>query len=248
MQLHFEITGSIGRIILDNPPYNKLTRPDFTDLDQLTDFLHSPTLKAIIVEGRGRNFSSGADPDSFADLFKNKSELRILFDRAGKILNSISFSPVPTVAVIKGSCLGAGLEIALTCHFRFAAESAMFGFPETSHSLMPGMGGSVLSQKLIGRGDLIDLILSAKMIGAEEAQQLGLVDNVAPAKEIGEKAVQYIESLTDHPVELIHAVMQSIHNGRRLPEQEALAEEAKLFCKLATEMVEQQRSSTPSSK
>ena len=139
-------------------------------------------------------------------------------------------------ALIFGSCLGGGLELALCCHFRFAAQNAMFGFPESDHGLMPGMGGTILAREFIGEGHLIDLLLSGRMIRAEEAMEMGLVDTVASPKTIEEKLVNFLEGLTRrHSPKLIRSVMRSIHNGRRLPTGEALALETKLFCELVKE-------------
>jgi len=220
-----------------NPPTNALVHPVFADQEELRSFLDDRELKAVILRGEGRHFCSGADPESFADSFRDAQTLQDALQSAKELLQLISFAPIPVAAVISGSCLGGGLEIALACHFRFAAKTAMFGFPECGHALMPGMGGTLASRQLIPR-HLIDLILSGRIIGAAEALQIGLVDFVSPAKKIEEEAVRFLESLTaSHPPKLIRAVMRSIHNGRRMPMEEALAEETRLFCELAQDVV-----------
>ena len=220
-----------------NPPTNALVHPVFADQEELRSFLDDRELKAVILRGEGRHFCSGADPESFADSFRDAQTLQDALQSAKELLQLISFAPIPVAAVISGSCLGGGLEIALACHFRFAAKAAMFGFPECGHALMPGMGGTLTSRQLIPR-QLIDLILSGRMIGAAEALQIGLIDFVSPAKKIEEEAMRFLESLTaSHPPKLIRAVMRSIHNGRRMPMEEALAEETRLFCELARDVV-----------
>lgn len=234
MQLRFEIQDNLGWIILDNPPHNSLKHPVFADKDHLRSFLKKSEIKGVIVRGSGRHFSSGADPETFPQLLSSPDTFEGLLNEAKELLSIISLSTVPTVAVICGSCLGAGLEIALSCHFRFAAESAMLGFPETSHSLLPGLGGSVTSGKILAKNHMIDLILSGRMIRADEAKEIGLVDNIGAKKEVEKMAIQYLQMLTEnHSPELIRAVMQSIHNSSQMSEPEALAAESKLFCKLA---------------
>ncbi len=234
MQLRFEIKNSLGWIILENPPHNSLTHPVFADQDQLRSFLSKPELKGAIFRGSGRHFSSGADPETFPQLFSSPDELEGLLKQAKELLNIISLSTIPTVAVICGSCLGAGLEIALSCHFRFAAESGLLGFPESDHSLLPGLGGSVIGGKLVAKRHLIDLILSSRMIRGDEAQEIGLVDYVGPTKKIENMAVEYLNMLTEnHSGKLIRTVLQSIHNSSQLSEADALAAESKLFCNLA---------------
>jgi enoyl-CoA hydratase len=237
MQLRYQIDDHIGRIILDNPPRNSLTQPVFANEAQLTDFLNTPRLKGVLVLGRGRHFCDGADPGSFARLFSRNDDLEAQLQQAKKLLSILSASTVPTVAVITGSCLGAGLEIALACHFRYAAESCMLGFPETGHRLLPGLGGSVTAGRLVHRQHLIDLILSGRMIGADEGCRLGLVDTIGPARTIEEMALRYLDSLTgDRSPELIRAVMQAIHNSSSMSEQDALAAETGLFCNLASKL------------
>lgn len=237
MQLRFEIKDSLGWIILENPPHNSLTHPVFADKNQLLSFLNNPQIKGVIVRGSGRHFSSGADPETFSKLFSSPRKFEALLNQAKELLNIINSSTIPTVAVICGSCLGAGLEIAAACHFRFASESAMLGFPETSHSLLPGLGGSVTGGKLMGKNNLIDLILSGRMIRAKEGQEIGLIDSVGPTKKTEEMAMQYLSMLTaNHSTDLIRTVMQSIHNSSQMSERDALLAESKLFCKLAKEL------------
>jgi enoyl-CoA hydratase len=248
MQFHYHTTGSIGRITMVNPPTNALVHPVFADQEELRFFLNDRELKAVILRGEGRHFCSGADPESFADSFRDAQTLQDALQSAKELLQLISFAPIPVAAMISGSCLGGGLEIALACHFRFAAKTAMFGFPECGHALMPGMGGTLASRQLLPR-HLIDLILSGRMIGATEALQIGLVDFVSPAKKIEEEAIRFLEALTaNHPPKLIRAVMRSIHNGRRMSMEEALAEETRLFCELAQDAVameSEQKSAKP---
>ena len=231
-----------------NPPTNALIHPVFADKEELRSFFEDRELKAVILCGEGRHFCSGADPERFTDVFRDARALLEALGKAKELLQIISFAPIPVAAVISGSCLGGGLEIALACHFRFAAKTAMFGFPECGHSLMPGMGGTILPSHLIPRRHLIDLVLSGRMIGAAEALQIGLVDFVGTGKKIKEEAVHFLESLTvSHPPKLIRAVMCSIHNSRRMPTEEALTEETRLFCELAQDVIttESQRKISP---
>ncbi len=241
MQLRYDKEGPIGRITLDNPPYNALVHPVFADLEELQSFLNDTRLKAVIVTGSGRNFSSGADPKSFSKLFEDTQALARALSQSKDILKTLFFAPIPTIAVIKGSCLGAGLEISLACHFRFAAKSALLGFPETDYSLLPGLGGTIFSQEVMRRGPLMDLILSGRMVSAEEALELGLVDRIGTKKEIEQLALEHLNSLTaPHSTKLIRTVMQSLNNGRLLSQQDALEEESRLFCELAQDVASQQ--------
>lgn len=240
MLLHYAKEDGIGRIYISNPPHGALTHPVFTSRRQLQDFLDDDDIKGVLLQGQDRHFCSGADPESFKELFKDKKTLESDLNQAKELLDIFQYAPVPVVAVIYGCCLGAGLEIALSCHFRFAAKSAMFGFPETEYTLLPGLGGTLLAQKLIGRGKAIELILSGRMIGAEEALELGLVDRMIPAVNVEEEAKHFLDGLVGkHPRVLISCVMQAIHNSARLSREEALLQETKLFCRLAARTKEE---------
>jgi enoyl-CoA hydratase len=228
--LRYSITDDIGFITISNPPHNLLSDPVFEDEGRLSDFLGSPQIKAVIVSGEGRHFCLGADPDSLKRQTAATADFPSLLDKGKRLLGLISTATVPVVACIKGGCMGAGLELALSCHFRFASRTAMLGFPETSLRLMPGLGGTQVSLQTLGRSRLIELILSARLINGDEALSSGLVDACAPQGEIGHKAIDFARSLVaDRPVLLIRSIMQSIHNSRLLPRREALARESELF-------------------
>lgn len=236
MRLQFDKKGSTGWITLTNPPYNSLVHPVFADKKELVEFLNDPALKSVILRGAGKHFCSGAEVESLSKLAQDPRLLKEALNQGKELLDIISRATIPVAALIFGSCLGGGLELALCCHFRFAASNAMFGFPESDLGLMPGMGGTILARELISDNHLIDLLLSGRMIRAEEAMEMGLVDTVSSSKTIEEKLVDFLDMLTcRHSPKLIRSVMRSIDNGRRLSTQEALAEETKLFCDLARE-------------
>ena len=233
-KLKYSSEGDIGIITLSNPPYNNLTHPVFEKQSKLDGFIATPGFKAIMVRGQGRHFCAGADLNKLKEQMKNEEDFGALLGRGKALLKAISLSTIPVVAVIKGSCLGAGLEIALSCHFRCASRHAMLGFPEADLGLMPGFGGTISAREASGRGAALELILTGRMIRGEEAADLGIVDESTAPGEVEKKAVDFIRSLTEgRSTRLIRAVMTSIHNSGRMPREKALTEETQLFCKLA---------------
>ncbi|MEJ2544817.1 MAG: enoyl-CoA hydratase/isomerase family protein, partial [Calditrichaceae bacterium] len=144
---------------------------------------------------------------------------------------------IPVVAAVQGSCLGAGLEIAMSCHFVFASKNAMFGFPEAGIQLMPGFSGTVFSKNRLKRKDIIELILSTKLINGEEASKIGLVDQIFPGNALLAQSISYLQTLTvNKPAHLIRTIMQSINNSERLSRDEALKIETENFVKLAKQL------------
>lgn len=237
MKINYYTQADIGIIEVDNPPYNLLTSPTFINPDELNKFLNSKQLKGIIIKGKGRNFCAGADQDILAEQIKNPDEFAKLMDAGKNIINIIHSAPLPVVAAVQGSCLGAGLEIALACHFIFASKNAMFGFPETSLSLMPGLGGTVLSSSRLNRNHIIQLILTAEMVNGTEAQKIGLVDKIYAGKDVVNQAIVYLQTLTaNRPINLIRTIMESIHNSESMSRDEALKCETENFVKLARQL------------
>lgn len=242
MKILYERQGALGWLTFSHPPRNTLIDPVFADAGELKAFLTEPTLRAAILRGAGRHFSAGADLAVLGEQAREPEALATRLDRGKELLEAISFAPVPVLAAIRGSCLGAGLEIALACHFRFAAEGALLGFPEAARGLVPGFGGSVYGAS-IPRHTLVELALSARLVGAVEALELGLVHRVCPAPDLEPQAAAFLEGLTaSRAPHLVHAAMEAIHNGRRLPRAEALRRETELFVRVLRERVEEEGS------
>ena len=233
MQIFFDTDGRLGTITLSNPPHNNLSHPVFCEKEELLEFLNNPALTHVILTGEGKHFCGGADLEHLKELAAEPKTLAKALDQGKELLQILSNAPVPVAALIRGSWLGGGLELALSCHFRFASKNAMLGFPESGHGLMPGLGGTILSGDLFTRHHLIDLLLSGRMIRGDEALEIGLVDTVCPSKEVEKKLLAFLQRLSGrHTPKLIRSVMRSIHNGSELPTEEALAEESRLFCEL----------------
>jgi enoyl-CoA hydratase/carnithine racemase len=230
MRIVYSIENSIGRIVLSNPPYNELPSPEFEQPDVLNKFLSQPEVTGVVVTGTGRHFCAGASKPHLDEMARDGETLMASLEKGKALLDIIRYATVPVVAAIRGSCLGGGLEIALACHFRVAALSAMFGFPESGLGLMPGLGGTVYSQETALRSTVIDLAVSGRIIGAEEAQVKGLIDTCCSPKDVESEAVTFIERLTaGRSPSLIRKIMESIHNARRLPVRDALRRETELF-------------------
>ncbi|MEN8190005.1 MAG: enoyl-CoA hydratase/isomerase family protein, partial [Thermodesulfobacteriota bacterium] len=197
--------------------------------------LNQPSLKAVLFRGRGRHFSAGADLASLEGLAREPQQFQEALTRGKELLQLIDLSPVPTLAMINGSCLGAGLELALRCHFRFSSPNAMFGFPEAELGLMPGFGGTLVDDRL-RRAKRIELCLSGRLIGADEALEIGLIDRIAAKKELARAAEDFLSGLVqERSSKQIRAILTSINNGRLLSQDEALRRESALFCSLVRE-------------
>jgi enoyl-CoA hydratase len=157
---------------------NALNKTVFDELNKVLDVVQGHVeIKSVIITGAGsKAFVAGADISEFGGL--NKDEAMALAKRGQDTFLRIENSPKPIVAAVNGFALGGGCELAMSCHFRVASENAKFGQPEVNLGLIPGYGGTQRLVQLIGKGKAMELLMSAHMIDANEAKQLGLVNYV----------------------------------------------------------------------
>ncbi len=179
-----ENRGGYAHLVLDSPPGNVMDRAFFAAfaaaIVRLREIAHG--LRGVVVFGRGRHFSSGA---RLEDLIGSAAggappEAPAFLVEATASLQELASLPCPTVAVVRGACLGSGLELALSCRFRLAAPSAVFALPETTFGLIPGCGGTVRLPRLVGAARALEMILTGEMVDAAGALEMGLADAPAP--------------------------------------------------------------------
>jgi len=230
--------GHIAIIKLDNPPDNKLLRPDFIDMALLDSFLKNKNLKSVIISGVGRHFSAGADIKVLSIQAEN-DKLENSLNKGKALLQYLYDLNIPVISAIEGVCFGGGLEIALASHIRVVSEKAILAFPETMHSLMPGLCGTYNLKKFMTLGNSIEMILSAQSFDAPTALEKGLADYICPPKKTFDFAFDLALRLTkDNPHKVINNVMQALKNAYVLSKEEALREETRLFCELAKVMAQ----------
>jgi len=188
------LENGILTIIINRPDkLNALNKDVFTDLNNVVDEINNTVeIKSAIITGAGpKAFVAGADITEFGSL--DKTAAMALAKRGQDIFAKIENSPKPIVAAVNGFALGGGCELAMACHFRVAAENAKFGQPEVNLGLIPGYGGTQRLVQLIGKGKAMELLMSAHMIDANEAKQLGLVNYVTTAETLLEHTKKILD-------------------------------------------------------
>ncbi len=155
------------------------------------DFKKLDGLKGVIITGSGEKaFIAGADITQFPSLTSDQGQSMSLYGQ--KIFSMVEAFHVPVIAVVNGFSLGGGNELAMACHMRIATPNAKFGQPEVNLGLVPGYGGTQRLVQLIGKGKALELLLTADMIDAETALQLGLVNYVLEQEEAMDKALSIL--------------------------------------------------------
>jgi enoyl-CoA hydratase/carnithine racemase len=191
----------VALIHLNRPPANSYNRAFLDDLNAAVDEvrwdgdLHGAVLASDLAP---RFFSAGADINNFASSTQEQRVMTVL--HAHEILLKIERTPKVFVAAIGGHALGGGLEIALACDLRFAAEGEYrIGLPEVGLGLLPGNGGTQRLTRLIGRTRALDMMITNQQIGPAKALELGVVDRLFPAESLVDEAVSYVGKLAKGP-------------------------------------------------
>jgi len=181
--------GAIALIIVDNPPVNALSQPVRQGLQQAFQAADAdPAVLAVALVCEGNTFIAGADIKEFG----KPPQAPSLPD----VIDSIENSRKPSVAVIHGTALGGGLEVALGCHYRVARKDAKVGLPEVKLGLLPGAGGTQRLPRLAGVAKALDMIVSGQPIGAAEALEHHIVDELFEG-DLVEAGLAYAQRLID---------------------------------------------------
>lgn len=153
-------------------------------------------IRVVILTGSGeKSFVAGADIKEFADFGQEKAA-ELARNGQNVLFNKIENLSKPVIAAVNGFALGGGLELAMSCHIRYASENAKLGLPEVTLGLIPGYGGTQRLPKLVGKGFANEMIFSAKMISAQKAKEIGLVNEVFPLEELLPKTMELAEQIS----------------------------------------------------
>jgi 3-hydroxyacyl-CoA dehydrogenase/enoyl-CoA hydratase/carnithine racemase len=185
-----EVKGDVAVLALNNPPVNQLSEHFMKEMaDALTEAMAEKAVKAVILTGTGKNFIAGADITEVQKV-KDRDYLIPRVMKNNHFLNSFEEGPKPVIAAINGNCLGGGLEIAMACHYRIAAQGVQIGQPEVQIGLIPGAGGTQRLARLIGFPDALQMITTGNPILAEEGVKKGALDEVAPGGQLLDQALK----------------------------------------------------------
>ncbi|WP_116952225.1 enoyl-CoA hydratase/isomerase family protein [Jiangella endophytica] len=211
--VRLEVANGVGTIRLDRPPMNALAAAMQDGLlAAAAEVTERRDVRAVVVYGGEKVFAAGADIKemagwSYTDMVDRSVALQAAFTAVARI-------PKPTVAAVTGYALGGGCELALACDLRFAAADAKLGQPEILLGLIPGAGGTQRLSRLVGPSRAKDLIFTGRMVGAEEALAIGLVDRVIPAGEdVYAAAAEWAGRFATGPAYALRAAKEAIDRG-----------------------------------
>jgi len=196
--LKLERQEGVGTLTLNRPAtlnsWNQKMRDELREA--VRQLVADDELRVLVITGEGRAFSAGEDVRGMQGLTElgTKGFRRVARD-IHNVFDEIEAIEVPVIAAINGVAAGGGLELALSCDFRFAAETAKLGFPENNVGLIPGSGGCSRLVKLVGLSKAKRLVMSGQMIPASRALELGLVDEICPPEALMTTSLEFARQL-----------------------------------------------------
>jgi enoyl-CoA hydratase/carnithine racemase len=214
---------------LDRPPLNALSGALLDELATTArDLGEDASVKTVVVLGGAKAFAAGADISEFG----GPDEARAISRRFRAAFDAIAGIPRPVIAAINGVALGGGLELALACDLRIAADNARVGQPETLLGVIPGAGATQRLPRLIGPSRAKELIWSGRQVTADEALSIGLVDRVVPATELEDAALAWAGSFASGAVVAMGVAKIVIDGGLAARLDEGLTLETEAFAEV----------------
>jgi len=225
-----EVRDSVAFVTVNRPDkLNALNATVVTELASAADEIASrDEIAGAVITGEGpKSFVAGADIRELAPLAPFEAKAVAL--KGQEMCRKIETCGKPVVAAVNGFALGGGCELAMACHVRIASEKARFGQPEVKLGLIPGYGGTQRMPRLVGKGRALEIILSGRMVGAEEALKMGLVNKVVAPESVLEEAEKFLRGvLTMGPI-AVRLAIEAVDQGFNMSLEDGLRLEADLF-------------------
>lgn len=222
-----DIHGKVGLITLNRPQaLNALNAQIVGEINQALDQLEAnPNIGCVVLTGSAKAFAAGADIKEMADLRYPQIYVDDLFSDADRIANRRK----PIIAAVSGFALGGGCELAMMCDFILAADNAKFGQPEINLGVLPGMGGTQRLTRAVGKAKAMELCLSGRLMGAEEAERAGLVARVVPQAELLEEALKVAATIASKSIPVTMMVKESVNRAFEVTLSEGVRFERRVF-------------------
>ncbi len=226
----FGIEGNVGVITVNRPrQLNALNREVLENLRAVLEEASSnDVLRVLIITGAGsKAFVAGADIVEMAGM--DAGEAKAFAEFGQSVFDAVENCPKPVIAAVNGYALGGGCELALACDIRIAAENARFGQPEVGLGIIPGFGGTQRLARLLGKAAAMDMILTGRAVGAEEALRMGLVSKVVPEGQALSEALAVASEISKKSPYAVGQAKKAISEGLLGALKDGLRLERELF-------------------
>lgn len=223
-----DIIDRVGRITLDRP--NVLNALNDQMMDEVAEVLgswqHDDTIGAVVLRGSDRAFAAGADIESLLHADPNQLYRENFI---GRNWEAVKRFPKPIIAAVSGFALGGGCELAMMCDLIIAADTARFGQPEVKLGVLPGAGGTQRLPRTIGKYRAMDLLLTARLLTAAQAEAAGLLSRVVPAADLEKVVMEAAATIAGFPLETTMTIKQCVNQAYETGLESGLSLERRLF-------------------
>jgi enoyl-CoA hydratase len=213
--LKIEMKDTVAVVTIDRPEkLNALNRETIEELSDALGRLEADrSVRTIVLTGSGsKAFVAGADISEFSSFSKEQGQ-QLSRDGQEKLFDLVENMSKVVIGAINGFALGGGLELAMSCHFRYASESARMGLPEVTLGVIPGYGGTQRLPMLVGKGMAMDMLTTGRMIKADEALRIGLVNRVCAPDELLEECIKTAEKISANSSSAIAEAIKAVNAG-----------------------------------
>ena len=222
-----EIRGRVGVVTLNRPDVLNALNDQLIDEigDALLAFDADEAIGAMVLTGSAKAFAAGADIGAMKDrtyMDMYKSNYLVRWDRIRDVRK-------PVIAAVAGFALGGGCELAMACDIVIAADTAKFGQPEIKIGIIPGAGGTQRLPRAVGKAKAMDLVLTGRMMDAQEAERAGLVSRVVAADRLVDEAVEAAAAICLYSLPAVMMAKQAVNRAYEAPLSEGMALERQLF-------------------
>lgn len=226
--------GTLAIVEINAPPANTLSTNCIAELRTMMKTLaDEKDIQGIIITGAGRFFVAGADIKEFLPALGSDARGSKMSEAGQALCNEIEAIKKPVIAAINGPALGGGMELAMACHFRIAAEDAVLGLPELNLGLIPSFGGTQRLSRLTNTATALDLILTGKQITSKEAENLDIIQVTVSAGALLPTALTIGKSFVDgKSMTSVKRAIECVVKGHSEPLADGLARENEQFGEL----------------
>ncbi|MFN2591183.1 MAG: enoyl-CoA hydratase/isomerase family protein [Actinomycetota bacterium] len=229
--VRLEVDDRVGVIRLDRPPMNAINEQLTRELGQAAaEAAAREDVAAVVLWGGEKVFAAGADVKMMAGM--SSREVKPMIAGLQEVFNQVEEIPKVTIAAITGYALGGGCELSMCADLRFAADDARLGQPEILLGIIPGAGGTQRLPRLVGLGRAKEIIYSGRMVSAEEAERIGLVNEVHPADQLFDKALDAARRYARGPLAALRAAKTALNWGARDDVRTGIVLEREVFADL----------------
>ncbi|WP_102691128.1 enoyl-CoA hydratase [Rummeliibacillus pycnus] len=227
--LNYTVDEGVAITTINRPPANALSRALIEEVNLLLDAVENDEdVRVVLLHGEGRFFSAGADIKEFTKVSSEK-EFETLSTRGQDVFERLEKFSKPVIAAIHGAALGGGLELAMSCHFRYVSETAKLGLPELQLGLIPGFGGTQRLPRYVGVAKAAEMMFTSEPISGVDAVKWGLANRAVPEESLLEEALKTAKKIAKKSPVALKTAIEMLQFTKATSFYDGITAEAKGF-------------------